>query len=170
MIYALFYVKCYFIFKLNFLSLIDFVISLARNLTIRKRNSMIMNLLIGGVLALVCIGIICLLFPNKEIHVWSIGIVIAALIYVLFAVNKEAWNYLPMELVGVLFYSILAWLSIKYNTYWLALAWGLHIGWDVLLHDPITTSYVPVGYPSACIGFDIIIVCYVLWISRKKMV
>jgi len=59
---------------------------------------------------------------------------------------------LPMELVGVLFYSILAWLSIKYNTYWLALAWGLHIGWDVLLHDPITTSYVPVGYPSACIG------------------
>jgi len=56
----------------------------------------------------------------------------------------------------------LGWLAIKKNTYWLALAWALHIGWDTLLHDPISTAYVPVWYPSMCIGFDIVISVYIL--------
>lgn len=121
-----------------------------------------LDLIIGGVAAIICIGFIQFLFPNKVMSVWRTGIVIAAIIYVGFVIQKGAWDFLYMELIGVGIYSILAWLSLKYNNYWLALAWALHIGWDMLLHDSVSTSYVPVWYPVSCIGFDIIIACYVL--------
>ncbi len=120
------------------------------------------DMIIGGIAAIACMGLIRFLFREKEIFVWRIGIIIAALVYVGFVIRGGAWEFFSMELAGVLMYSTLAWLSFKYNTYWLALAWALHIGWDVLLHDPVTTAYVPVWYPASCIGFDIMIACYVL--------
>lgn len=127
-----------------------------------------LDLIIGGVAAIICIGFIQFLFPNKVMSVWRTGIVIAAIIYVGFVIQKGAWDFLYMELIGVGIYSILAWLSLKYNNYWLALAWALHIAWDMLLHDAVSTSYVPVWYPVSCIGFDIMIACYVLGYKYLK--
>ncbi len=121
-----------------------------------------LDLIIGGVAAIACLGFIHFLFPKKVLSIWRMGIIIAAIIYVGFVIQKGAWEFLYMELIGVGIFSFLAWLSLKYNNYWLSLAWALHIAWDMLLHDAASTAYVPVWYPVSCIGFDIMIACYVL--------
>lgn len=121
-------------------------------------------LLIGFVVAVVSVFVIRKLYPTKEVRVWGLGLVIAAAIYVAFALIGGAYNYLPMELGGVVLYGAFAWLAVKHNLLWLAAGWALHVGWDVWLHSEEATAFVPPGYTDMCIGFDIAIAVYICWV------
>ena len=125
---------------------------------------------IGFLLALPIIFAARKLFPLKDHSFWRWGLVIAALIYVVFVLMDSAMNHLPMELGGVAIYSLFAWLSKKYTLHWLAVGWALHICWDVFLHSGQLTPYVPAGYAVTCIGFDIAIAGYIGWLiwERRK--
>jgi len=133
---------------------------------------MIVSIIIGVLLAFICIYLAQRFFPNKEHAFWRFGLVVAALIYVAFALIGRNHTYLPIEIGGVLLYGLFAFLSKKYSLYWLAIGWLFHIGWDMFLHTGSNTSYVPLGYPESCIGFDMIIAAYVFWLisKRKKLV
>jgi len=56
----------------------------------------------------------------------------------------------------------------EYTLHWLALGWALHICWDVFLHSQNSTPYVPEGYPGLCMGFDIVIAGYILYLIRER--
>jgi len=127
-------------------------------------------LTIGFLLALPIIFVVRKAFPFKDHAFWRVGLIIAALIYVVFVLISGTTTHLPMEIGGVVIYSVFAWLSKKYTLHWLAAGWALHMCWDVFLHSAQSTPYVPAGYAVACIGFDIAIAGYIGWLiwERRK--
>jgi hypothetical protein len=90
-------------------------------------------------------------------RVFGIGLLVAASIYIGFAVFKDNVDALLVELAGVALFGILAVLGIRYSAYFLALGWAAHVGWDLLLHSVDVSSYAPWWYPVACIGFDLVV-------------
>jgi len=125
---------------------------------------MIISVVIGFILACLLILVVRKILPDHEQSFWRVSLVIAALLYVVFALVGKSQDYLPIEVGGVALYSIFVWLSKKHSLLWLAFGWALHIGWDVLLHATDATLFVPRGYAPACIGFDIAIAGYIGWI------
>lgn len=130
---------------------------------------MLLEIIIGILLAALSVAIIAKTYPKKDHAFWRMGLLIAALIYVGFALFGQSWEYLPIELIGLAFYGAFVWLSKKYALYWLALGWALHIGWDVFLHSGSETAFVPSWYPGICLGFDILIAIYIFWLFRQRM-
>lgn len=128
-------------------------------------------LLIGFVFAVVSVYVIRKLLPDKEHRFWGLALVIAAAIYVVFAVVGGAYDYLPMEFGGVLLYGTFTWLAVRYNLLWLAAGWGLHVGWDVWLHSGEAAAFVPTGYAEMCIGFDVALAVYIAWVvwGRRRV-
>jgi len=123
---------------------------------------------IGIVLALILVFVVKKIFPHKQIAFWQFGLLIAALAYVVFVLlNGKDIQNLPLELGGLFFFSFLIFLSAKYSPYFLSLGWALHIGWDSLLHSYASTPYVPLHYIEACIGFDIVISLYIVYLTRN---
>jgi hypothetical protein len=88
-------------------------------------------------------------------RVFGVGLVVAATIYIGFAVSRGDLNALLVESAGVALFGILAFLGVRYSAYFLALGWVAHVAWDLLLHPVNGTSYAPWWYPVACIGFDL---------------
>ena len=129
---------------------------------------MLIEIIIGMILAITSVFIVAWLFPKKDHAFWRMGLLIAALIYVGFAVFGQSWGHLPMELIGVVLYGAFVWLSKKYELYWLALGWGLHICWDIFLHTGTGTAFVPHWYPGICLGFDIVIAVYIVWVFWQR--
>ena len=107
------------------------------------------------------------IYPERHLSLWANGLVIAALIYVVFALLGKNYDWLSIEVAGVLLYAIPAILSLKYSKYWLAVGWALHVLWDVLLHANGNPDYVPMWYPGVCLGFDLAIAGFVVWWLRK---
>lgn len=91
------------------------------------------------------------------------GLVIAAIIYVLFALRMPNLQWILIELGGVVLYGTFAFLAIKRAWYWLGIGWLLHVLWDTLLHANGYPGYVPIWYTHICLGFDIVVGGYVLW-------
>lgn len=127
---------------------------------------MIFEILLGLVAAILSIWIVRQKYPNKDHRFWGTGLIVAAVIYVGFGLWGRAWDWLPMELLGVGIYAAFAVLAKKHSLIWLVVGWALHIGWDLMVHP----GYVPSWYPGICLGFDIAIALYILWFflqSRK---
>ena len=121
------------------------------------------SIIIGIVIAAIVAFITHFLFKGRVLWVWRIGLIIAALIYVGFAISGDA--PLEKDLLGVVIYSSFALLSIRYGLIWLAIGWALHIGWDVIVH--LESSHVPTWYPALCFGFDVAIALYIIFLIRK---
>lgn len=129
---------------------------------------MVIDLIIGIVLALIPLLIVKQFYPHKQVIFWQFGLIIAALAYVSFVlINAKTTQNLPLELGGVALFGLLVFLSNKYSLYFLSLGWAMHIGWDNLLHSYSSTPYVPLHYIEACIGFDIVISSYIFWLAWK---
>lgn len=124
---------------------------------------MIIEIIIGILAAIGLILFVRKMYPHKMGLVWQQGLVIAALIYVGFAIVGQDFEWVKIELLGVLFYGTLAWLATKKSILFLSLGWGLHVFWDLLLHPNGHPGYVPAWYPGTCLGFDLIIAGYFLW-------
>lgn len=90
----------------------------------------------------------------RRVH-FAAGLVVAALIYVVFAIARGTTGSLLLELGGVVLFAAIAFLGMRYSVLWLAAGWALHVGWDLLLHPVDASSYAPWWYPALCLGFDL---------------
>ena len=129
---------------------------------------MLTEIIVGIVVAIASVFVIAKIYPKKDHAFWRSGLLIAALIYVIFALVGQSWSYLPIEVIGVLIYGAFVWFSKKYALWWLAVGWALHICWDVFLHSSGNTPFVPSWYPGVCLGFDIVIAAYIFWVFWEK--
>jgi len=110
------------------------------------------------------------MYPQKTPLIWQRGLVIAALIYVVFALVGQDFEWMKIEILGVLLYGTLAWFAAKKSVLFLSLGWGLHVCWDLFLHPNGHPGFVPSWYPGLCLGFDLVIAGYFVWyyIERRK--
>lgn len=130
--------------------------------------NVLIEILVGIVLALVCILLAKKIFPNRIDKVWQQGLLIAALIYVVFALFGENPKWILIECGGVLLYGLFVFLAIRKSILFLSLGWGLHVLWDLLIHPRGMVEHVPIWYPNVCLGFDLVIAGYFLWFFFKK--
>ncbi len=130
---------------------------------------MIIEIIIGFIAALISVWLVRSNYPKKDHAFWRMGLIIAALIYVAFALYELNWSWLQIELGGVLLFGAFALLSKRHSLIWLGIGWGLHIGWDIFLHSEGHPGFVPSWYPGACLGFDIVIAVYIvrLYFERR---
>jgi len=124
---------------------------------------MILEIILGFVLAGLLILFGRRVYPEKMTLVWQQGLVIAALVYVAFAVFGQNIEWVKIELVGVLLYGFFAWLAYKRSVIYLSIGWALHVFWDLMLHPAGHPEHVPDWYPGVCLGFDLLIAGYFLW-------
>lgn len=101
---------------------------------------------------------------RHELWVLSVGLIIAAVIYIGFAFFWGSAIWIIVEILGVLLYSIFVLLGLKFSLIWLALGWALHPVWDGALHlfGP-ARSVAPEWYVVACISFDLVVAGYILY-------
>lgn len=125
-------------------------------------------LLIGAVLSLVLVRLARSKGPKGERRIYAIGLVAAALLYVVFGlVGGAGARWLVVESLGVIVYGAAAWAGQRWWRSLLALGWAAHVAWDVLLHlNGAGADYTPAWYPWLCISFDLVIAGSVLASSR----
>ena len=125
-----------------------------------------MNTVLWLILGLV-FGAVLLVYARSygaraEKKILAQALVVAAIIYVLFAIVLGNTTWLLIEIIGVPVYGVFARASIRYSTYWLAIGWLLHPIWDVALHLLGPGHMVaPEWYAIACITFDILVSGYI---------
>jgi hypothetical protein len=99
---------------------------------------------------------------KRERKILAIALVIAAMIYVTFAIIWGDGKWVLIEVLGVAIYGVFVWAAIRYSAYWLAVGWLLHPLWDVVLHLLGSGKLVaPAWYAISCITFDILIAAYI---------
>lgn len=96
---------------------------------------------------------------RRELRILAIGLVVAALVYVTFAIGRGASaRWLGLESAGVLLFGGVAWLGFKGWPAVLAAGWMAHVLWDVLLHlEGAGAAYTPEWYPVLCVSFDLVV-------------
>ena len=128
-----------------------------------------MQVVMGFVIAVVGIIAVRSIYPREDDAFWRTGLVIAAIIYVVFSFFGGSVQWMLIEMGGVVLYFGLAVLAKRYSLLFLALGWVLHILWDMLLHAGGVPSFVPAWYPTLCLGFDLAIAGYVIWLWRERI-
>ena len=92
------------------------------------------------------------------------GLVVAAFIYIAFAIVWGDLTWIGIETLGVFIYGACYWLSNKFSIVWVAIGWLLHPLWDVFLHLIGPGNHVaPQWYAIACISFDVAVAFYLFW-------
>lgn len=94
---------------------------------------------------------------------YSKALIIASFIYVAFAMASMEDGWLAVSIGGVLLFLVFVYLGSRRSVLWLATGWLAHIGWDVAIHVVETANFVPLWYPTACIGFDAVVGGSILW-------
>jgi hypothetical protein len=128
----------------------------------------ILQLLLG---AFSCVALILgarRLGQKRELRIYAIGLVSAALIYVGFAVfGGASISWLVLELGGLALFSLVAIVGLRINVWALVLGWVAHVVWDVSLHKVSELEFVPKWYPIFCVGFDVLLAGYIAMRARK---
>jgi len=106
---------------------------------------------------------------RREARVYAAALVLAALVYVIFAARAGAWSWAGAEAAGLAVFAAVAWLGLKGGRPLLLLAfgWAAHAAWDLLLHAGAATPFVPGWYPPVCAGFDLAVAGYLAAVSRE---
>jgi hypothetical protein len=99
---------------------------------------------------------------------FAIGLVLAAIVYVPFAIAAGTRHDVFIEVCGVALFGVLAILGTRSSAYFLAAGWAAHGAWDVVLHPIGSPTYAPWWYPVACIGFDIVVAAALLLRQRGR--
>lgn len=90
---------------------------------------------------------------DRERRVLSAGLVVAALVYVGFALAAGDGERVVVAAVGASLFSLPAYAGVRGWPLLLAIGWGAHGLWDGLLH--LTgPEYGPQWYAALCLGFD----------------
>jgi len=118
------------------------------------------EILLGAVLAVPYVLFARGRRAERQVYAW--GLLVAALIYVGFALAAGAGaGALVAELVGVALFGAVAWQGLRRSVLWLAAGWAAHVGWDLLLHPLTASGYAPAWYVRACIGFDLAVAAWI---------
>jgi hypothetical protein len=126
------------------------------------------QLILGAVLALLFILFARTRGPQRESLIYSIGLIVAALFYVAFSFTGATTQWLIIELIGLLVFTLIAVLGLKVSLWFLVIGWASHVAWDILLHLVRGQPFVPDWYPVACISFDLIVAGYIAVKLRKR--
>lgn len=126
------------------------------------------EIIIGGLIALLVLYAFRNINDKRSKKFFAGSLLIAALIYVGFAVSgfytdTASENWLLIEFLGVFIYFAFAYLGVKVSVWFLAIGWAMHVFWDVGLHFGGNVAFVPGYYPSVCIGFDIVFAIYIAY-------
>lgn len=100
----------------------------------------------------------------------AVGLLIAALIYVGFAVMQGMDGFwFGIEMGGVLIYGTLAYMGWRFSLWWVILGWAFHSVWDTVLHlyGP-GHGIAPVWYAHACLWFDLALAGYLIWWQAQQ--
>lgn len=98
----------------------------------------------------------------REVPMLALGLVVAALIYVGFALGGAESPWVTVELAGLALFGGLAWLGLRAAPWWLAVGWVAHAAWDVGLHLDRAQPVVGGWYPLLCVGFDLVVAGFLL--------
>ncbi|MGB3542250.1 DUF6010 family protein [Rubrivirga sp.] len=94
---------------------------------------------------------------------WMLGLIVAALVYVGFAVARSAPPMaIAFEAGGVFLYGAIAANGLRGDVRWIGAAWLLHPVWDIGLHHPGGFAYAPTEYVLLCSTFDVVVGVYLL--------
>ena len=127
---------------------------------------LLLGLLLGGLLLAYARG----QGRRIEKRVLLRGLIVVALIYLLFALITGNLEWIAIELLGIPVYGIFCWLALRHSLYWLAAGWALHPLWDALLHLRGAGSFiVPEWYAVSCISFDLLVASYIMWMVHKRL-
>jgi hypothetical protein len=97
-------------------------------------------------------------WPAYEAQVWGIALLVAAAIYVGFALlNGADTRWTAIEIAGLAGYGLVALVGIKRWPLLLGPAWLAHSLWAQLLHAGGHPAFVPEWYVPLCLGFDIVV-------------
>jgi hypothetical protein len=114
-------------------------------------------LMLGAALGAVLVGLAEWRGGRTTNRIYGWALVVAALVYVGFALAAGTNDWWATEVGGVLVFGALVVAGIRRYPYMLALGWALHVGWDTLLHTGLGTDFVPEWYVPLCVGFDLIV-------------
>lgn len=94
---------------------------------------------------------------RREVPLAAWGLVLAALIYVGFALRtgSPGPGWLGVEIAGLAIFGTVAWLGARVSVWFLAAGWGAHAGWDFLHHLNQAPDFVPAWYPAWCGSLDL---------------
>ena len=105
--------------------------------------------------------------PAEERKIFAIGLIVAGLVYVGFALWWWQPYWVMIELVAVLVNLGFVYLAIRHSIYWLVFAWAIHPFWDLYIHLIGPASYfTPSWYPVFCVAFDLFVAVIIL--KRQK--
>lgn len=93
---------------------------------------------------------------------FGLGLAIASLLYVIFALAQGAARAALMEAGGVALFGAVVVAGIRWSPYWLAAGWLAHVAWDLALHPIDHSGYAPWWYPVLCIGFDLMVAGFIM--------
>ena len=93
---------------------------------------------------------------GRRRRVLAAGLMVAAMVYVPFALAAGDMSQLVVELAGVAVFAVPAYLGIRGSSRVLAAGWAGHVLWDVGLHV-VGPAYGPDWYAALCIGFDLVV-------------
>lgn len=127
----------------------------------------IVQLLIGVAACGVFIILARRLGHERELRLYALSLVIAAIIYVGFAARDVTFGWMALELAGVALFMLAAVLGVKTSRWFLAIGWAAHAAWDILLHKLLDVSFVPGWYPMICVGFDLLLAGYLVLSIRS---
>ena len=88
---------------------------------------------------------------------WATGLVVAAVVYVAFALARGDLGHAVLEASGVALYGTVAWAGVRQRRAGLvAAAWALHPAWDLGVHLGLGLP-APAWYVWACLSFDVVV-------------
>lgn len=124
--------------------------------------------LVGG--ALFVLTAYAIRSQTRQILFW--GLVAAALVYVVFAVDGHAGaTWITLEMLGVAIYGSMGFLGLR-SQWWLVAGWAFHPVWDMGLHffgPGHAFAWAP--YAIGCMGWDPVVaatIAYrILWPARQ---
>lgn len=126
--------------------------------------------LIGAILAVALIRLARKIPPARERRIYAVGLVVAAIVYVVLGVaGRATTRWLAWESIGVFIYGTAALVGLRGWPALLALGWAAHVAWDVLLHvNGAGAEYTPHWYPWLCVSFDLVMAVAVLISIRRE--
>ncbi|HRW07099.1 MAG TPA: hypothetical protein P5121_18475 [Caldilineaceae bacterium] len=100
---------------------------------------------------------------QREPMILALGLIVAAIIYVGFALVWGNTQWVAIEIGGLLLYTVFVLLAQRHNLVWLAVGWAVHPLWDIGLHWLGQGHTVaPEWYIFACLSFDLVVAGYMV--------
>jgi hypothetical protein len=126
-----------------------------------------MPVVLGGMLALALAAFANRRSAHHAVRVYATALIVAALIYVAFAlIGRASGAWLLVEMGGVALFGAAAAVGRRVWSPTLAIGWAAHVAWDLALHRiGDGAAYTPWWYPWFCVGFDLTLAACILTFS-----